>query len=337
MKHFFYAVALLCFGAAEGSAQYFNNFDSWPIIAGEGSWSQNGPGGLWQGNGTYVNFGNERSGLRKVGFNDVGDRLEMPPVTNLESVSFYARLSSGPRARLALEYNKGSGWRTYTSISVISTTYQRYRVSPNVEGSNIRLRLRMNAFGNSIFLDDLEVTTFVLPVELAEFTAEAKADGAVHLYWRTLTETGNERFEVQRSREGSTFETIGLVAGAGTTTVPQRYTFRDSAPIPGVSYYRLRQIDFDGTVNFSPIRSVRTEEPGGSLRITSGILTGELQIDLSPAPSERLLLLFDRHGKIVRQEAIPRQAASMTVRIGELPPGLYFLKVEGEVVRFVKM
>jgi hypothetical protein len=336
MKHFFYAVALLCYGAAESSAQYFNDFDSWPIMEGS-SWTQSGPGGTWHGDGTYVNFGNEYSGLRKVGFNDVGDVLELPPVTNPESVSFYARLSSGSLARLALEEYSGGSWKTLFYYNVTQSRYLFFLGDPEIPGENVRLRLRMTTYGNSVYLDDLQVTTFVLPVELAEFSAAAGADGAVHLRWRTLTETGNERFDVQRSPQGVTFETISTVAGAGTTTTPRTYAFKDPAPHPGVSYYRLRQVDFDGTEDFSPVRSVYVPEERGALRITPTLVQHELRITVTPVAQKRQLRIFHRNGSMVLYQTLAPGTEELVTNIGSIPKGLYFVELEGRVVRFVKL
>jgi len=71
-KVFFFSLALLWTGRVY--TQYYTDFEDWPIMS-EGYWSLEGPGGWYTGDGVYVNFGNEASGLRKVGFNDAGDAL----------------------------------------------------------------------------------------------------------------------------------------------------------------------------------------------------------------------------------------------------------------------
>jgi len=85
----------------------------------------------------------------------------------------------------------------------------------------------------------------VVPVELTSFTASANF-GVVDLQWITATETNNSGFEVQRS-DGSDFETIAFVEGFGTTTERQEYSFSDRNVTMGKYFYRLKQIDFDGT------------------------------------------------------------------------------------------
>ncbi|HZG01705.1 MAG TPA: T9SS type A sorting domain-containing protein, partial [Chitinophagales bacterium] len=95
----------------------------------------------------------------------------------------------------------------------------------------------------------------VLPVELTLFTATVSNDDVL-LNWRTESELNNHYFDVQRSADGFHFESIGSLEGHGTSVTAHNYNFTDAEPFAGVSYYRLRQVDFDGTHAFSPVRAV---------------------------------------------------------------------------------
>lgn len=94
-----------------------------------------------------------------------------------------------------------------------------------------------------------------LPVELSDFTAEAK-DKGVSLTWQTITESNNEGFEIERSNDAINWESIAWEVGKGNTTNPQKYSFTDNRPILGKSYYRLAQRDFDGKIKHSEILTV---------------------------------------------------------------------------------
>jgi hypothetical protein len=97
----------------------------------------------------------------------------------------------------------------------------------------------------------------VLPVELAEFTAEYAADAhAVDLFWKTASEMNNAYWEIERSTDGVNWEIINRVDGAGTTTNETQYYVMDENPNIGVNYYRLNQWDHDGNGDYSEIRSV---------------------------------------------------------------------------------
>jgi hypothetical protein len=84
-----------------------------------------------------------------------------------------------------------------------------------------------------------------LPVEFTTFTAQQSGETVV-LDWSTSTETNNMGFEVERSIDGLTFNKIGFVKGAGTSTTEHSYKFTDNSAINGTNYYRLRQIDLNG-------------------------------------------------------------------------------------------
>ncbi len=89
----------------------------------------------------------------------------------------------------------------------------------------------------------------VIPVELTSFVANV-VNGTVNLVWETATETNNSGFEVQRSSDGTGYTVVSFVDGKGTTTEKTKYNFSDQ-PGSGQFYYRLKQIDFDGTSTFS--------------------------------------------------------------------------------------
>ena len=94
------------------------------------------------------------------------------------------------------------------------------------------------------------IYTDIVPVELTSFTA-AVVDGGVMLNWTTATETNNRGFEVEKQSGNSNWEGIGFVTGKGTTTEPQSYSFTDNNVSNGTYYYRLKQIDFDGSFSYT--------------------------------------------------------------------------------------
>lgn len=103
-----------------------------------------------------------------------------------------------------------------------------------------------NVASRSLFLNDCAV----LPVELVGFDAKPERY-VVRTNWSTASESENSHFIVERSRDGVEFDKIGTVEGAGTTQQVQHYEYVDLDPVIGVSYYRLVQVDMDGTQSFS--------------------------------------------------------------------------------------
>ncbi len=94
-----------------------------------------------------------------------------------------------------------------------------------------------------------------LPVELLSFEAVAE-EGQVSLEWQTASEKDNDYFVVERSDDGDSFEELVMVEGAGNSSTIVSYRAQDVQPLIGKSYYRIKQVDFDGTINYSELRSV---------------------------------------------------------------------------------
>ncbi|MTI20215.1 T9SS type A sorting domain-containing protein, partial [Fulvivirga sp. RKSG066] len=112
-----------------------------------------------------------------------------------------------------------------------------------------------------------------LPVSLVKFEATPK-NGKVEVNWVTASEINNDYFIIERGANTSSFEEIGIVEGNGTTNQTMSYDFKDNMPFGGTSYYRLTQVDFDGTSEvFEPVK-------------VTVPLTGQLEAFVYPIPSE---------------------------------------------------
>ena len=111
---------------------------------------------------------------------------------------------------------------------------------------------------------DEEIYTAVInftPVELTDFSA-AVYGNKVLLSWKTATETNNQGFEVQRSYDGNSFNSIAFIEGNGTSTKGNSYSFTDS-PLGNIVFYRLKQVDYDGTAAYSKVIKLDNVTPSG--------------------------------------------------------------------------
>ena len=114
--------------------------------------------------------------------------------------------------------------------------------------------LRVMTHGNGAY--ERKLLSSVIPVELKSLTA-AVINGIVNLQWTTATETNNQGFEILRTAQNDNqWQLIGFVSGHGTTTETNDYSFVDGNVQPGSYSYRLKQIDFDGTFEYSPVVEV---------------------------------------------------------------------------------
>jgi len=98
--------------------------------------------------------------------------------------------------------------------------------------------------------------TPTLPVELINFEAN-KINGKVQLNWTTASENNNDQFIIEQSNDNLEYKEIGAVAGAGTSNTLNQYSFLHDQPFVGINYYRLKQLDLNGTFEYSNIISVR--------------------------------------------------------------------------------
>ena len=137
-------------------------------------------------------------------------------------------------------YSCGTSWRTknggqtWTQISISGSNYQ-YAIADS---------MTQFAAQSSGFYK-LE-SDFFIPVELASFNAQL-VDRDVLLNWTTATELNNQGFEIEHSIDNENFSKVGFVPGFGTTSELKSYSFRISNVDAGDQYYRLKQIDFDGS------------------------------------------------------------------------------------------
>ena len=106
----------------------------------------------------------------------------------------------------------------------------------------------------------LQGTLIIIPVELTSFKANVSESNVV-LEWTTATETNNMSFEIQRRNEDSKYQKIGYVPGHGTTIQIQNYSYVDSKVLSGNYFYRLKQIDFLGTYEYSDEIEVEVNGP----------------------------------------------------------------------------
>ena len=108
-----------------------------------------------------------------------------------------------------------------------------------------------------------------LPIELSEFSATLIDNEYVAVQWTTESEKNNDYFTIEKSTDGKNFEEIGTVGGAGNTTQKRYYSFEDNDLIAGISYYRLKQTDYDGQNETFDPQSVEWEPEAGGLEIVS--------------------------------------------------------------------
>lgn len=173
-----------------------------------------------------------------------------------------------------------------------------------------------------------------LPVELVDFKANV-LQNAVQLKWSTASETNNEGFEIEESRDGLIFQKIGEVQGNGTTFEQQEYSFEVKNPQNGISYYRLKQIDFDGQFEYSKVNSVnfRGENREVGKFYPNPSKSGLVNLDYFAQNDDEITVsVYDMTGKLVvnQIQSLSRGNNNLSFNFSELNTGIYIVKIGDE-------
>jgi hypothetical protein len=181
--------------------------------------------------------------------------------------------------------------------------------------------------------DGLFTVNYVIPVELASFTATPGQD-VVTLNWGTVSETNNFGFEVERKLILSEWKKIGFAPGHGTTTTSQHYCFEDKNIAPGHYCYRLKQVDFSGTANYSGAVEIVVENPQRFRLFQNhpNPFNAETKIEFeAPATSKIKLTIYDVLGREIKNIDLGDLAPGhqhIIFNAENLTSGLYFYKLE---------
>jgi hypothetical protein len=192
----------------------------------------------------------------------------------------------------------------------------------------------------------ISVNNAPLPVELVRFAA-AWAGKAAQLSWTTASEKSNSHFIVERSFDGEAFQSVGRLAGAGTTPSPTNYQFADGSVPRGSArtlYYRLRQVDDNRSAQVSSVRTVVV--PAIEQVLTASVFpnpsekAASVQLDTFDAGAVTFTIQ-DVLGQLLLAKTVAATTGKQNIALPEtalLPAGIYFLTVrQGQLKQVVKM
>jgi hypothetical protein len=183
------------------------------------------------------------------------------------------------------------------------------------------------SFGASESSDFCLSGTGLLPVELLFFSADEKEDN-VALEWATASEEDNAYFEVERSLDGHDWESIDKIAGAGNSTIEINYTSLDDRPYAGLSYYRLKQVDYDGTFTYSDIETITfTEREVSDINVYPVPANDYVYLESTEALDNSNVRLMNNLGQTLNVPIIENGTYRIGFDISNLDKGMYFLQL----------
>lgn len=219
--------------------------------------------------------------------------------------------------------------------------------NPNLTPMQVRDAMRNTASRNQNpdreygwgIIDALSAINFITHVELISFSAELSAKNVL-LSWITVTETNSYGFSIERAKENSSFNEIGFVNAAGNISSIKNYKFVDKLIFSGKYFYRLKQIDMDGTFEYSSEVEVTTNNPG-EFTLSQNYpnpFNPSTKVKYSvPFSSNIKLILYDVLGNKIGQifkGTVDAGVYEATISTNDfsfpLSSGIYFLKLESE-------
>jgi len=180
--------------------------------------------------------------------------------------------------------------------------------------------------------------SFALPIELTQFDVGIK-EQQVKINWQTASETHNDFFTLQRSTDGEIWEDLAEIDGAGESRTTKNYTFYTPLPEPGLSYYRLKQTDYDRSISYSQIRELNYEPVfDSSIFLHPNPATSEVFIS-GQALDAGTIKVFNLFGEDITTQVNIQQKSfnQLSMDISELKSGSYFVSNALNFVKFIKI
>jgi hypothetical protein len=169
-----------------------------------------------------------------------------------------------------------------------------------------------------------------LPLKLLDFSLQL-ANNKVQLNWITASEENTSHFEIEKSSDGRGFSKIGDVQATNRLST-NKYSFTDPEAFNNLAFYRLKMKDVDGKFNYSRTLSIRSGVKG--LQLYPNPAKDVLHLQISGAAETVQLQIIDAAGRIIKQQQWKTgTASSITIDIGSLPKGKYFLAVQREFTK----
>lgn len=208
--------------------------------------------------------------------------------------------------------------------------------------------IRFNATLREMLIDSLTLTTnqyldlhydnqyfgnfcnAPLPVEFIDFNAKYFKEGhIVQLIWNTASEVDNEKFEIEFSKDGYSFQYLKEVAGSGNTFSPQSYESHHKLQQEdhGTLYYRLKQFDYNGHHSYSPIESISIAPVNRTQVFPTILLSGQEISLINKAGTE--YEMYDSYGRLINAN-VNTKATTQQIETANLSAGIYWIKTKHE-------
>lgn len=240
--------------------------------------------------------------------------------------------------RYHIQFDKGD---SYTGGSAMVSTLAGVAQYNNYDANPVAYYNPIGSFcpdiQRSVFVDATVASTYAvcggsvqtvtgscqrpMPVDFVMFNGAVLDNRVVELRWQTSFERNNRYVDVQRSSDAEIFVSVGRVNGKGQSDDLTNYSLIDNQPASGTNYYRLRQVDTDGTAMYSKTIAV-IFRGGNFLTVYPNPATDNVSIKFNESVEVQSINLYDQTGRLLKQ-----LHSTKTIPLDSLPQGIYFFEV----------
>ena len=167
------------------------------------------------------------------------------------------------------------------------------------------------------------------PVVLSNFEVKRNSSNSVVAEWKTEQEINSDKYEIQRSLNNGSFETVGTVYSKNSnSSVAQTYSFTDNSNnFSGVTLYRIKMIDKDNSFTYSPVKTIKGSAIQSEFTVYPNPTTGNAKVSVSHSTDASNVMVFDNSGRLVQRARILN---GNSYDITNLQKGIYIIKVTDE-------
>jgi len=239
-----------------------------------------------------------------------------------------------------VEYSHdGSTWVNLSSFGTLSGSCADEDDTYTASGTDSYVRFYYtDKVSGNVGLDDVAISlnTTTTPITLASFTAKPMDNENVSLDWATASEENNEYFSIEHSTDGRDFVEVGMIEGALNSTTIQTYNFMHKEAKKGMNYYRLRQVDTDGTFSFSPVEVVSLSSDV-AVEVRPTLADESVVVVVNETfNTEMTIEVYNILGRVISTEVLARGATQMTMDVQDLQKGHYLIRISNGQESFTK-
>ncbi|MFT3886193.1 MAG: hypothetical protein QM724_12435 [Flavobacteriales bacterium] len=261
------------------------------------------------------------------------DYICAPPYPPVRCSSARVNSSTGLQPGLAgITQDGGGGWGWLAPLDVVADHAYLIALVRGGSPGSLTYTMRWTLYNNASGASDpnlMGCTPLVLPVELLFLQAEPRTH-AVDLSWATASEHNSSHFVVEHSRDALDFAPISEVSAAGDSQQRVDYFFADAAPAKGINYYRLKQVDRDGSFHYSNVVSAFFGDAPGQPLLIPNPATDEVELLMDvPVSGTIAVLITDALGRVVGNASASAERGTFrsSLNVAQLAPGSYQVHV----------